>query len=110
MPGTVQKRWDLLHRCRVVLLTIAFAFLIVGVVSNLEIFALSPNESCRGKHSGRTTPCECLCLASGPFTQLAIQKFVLFLQSAYWILKAPNPFFEPNNLSIFGRVTLVGVS
>jgi len=33
MPGTVQKRWDLLHRWRVVLLTIAFAFLIVGVGS-----------------------------------------------------------------------------
>jgi uncharacterized membrane protein len=35
-PGdwkTFRSRWDLLHRWRVVLLTIAFAFLIVGVVS-----------------------------------------------------------------------------
>jgi uncharacterized membrane protein len=31
---TFRSRWDLLHRWRVVLLTIAFAFLIVGVVSN----------------------------------------------------------------------------
>jgi uncharacterized membrane protein len=30
---TFRTRWDLLHRWRVVLLTIAFAFLIVGVVS-----------------------------------------------------------------------------
>ena len=30
---TYRRRWDLLHRCRVLLLTIAFAFLIVGVVS-----------------------------------------------------------------------------
>ena len=30
---TFRSRWDLLHRWRVVLLTIAFAFLIVGVVS-----------------------------------------------------------------------------
>jgi len=30
---TFRRRWDLLHRWRVVLLTIAFAFLIVGVVS-----------------------------------------------------------------------------
>ncbi|MGB6688821.1 MAG: DUF1772 domain-containing protein [Terracidiphilus sp.] len=30
---TYRSRWDLLHRWRVVLLTIAFAFLIVGVVS-----------------------------------------------------------------------------
>jgi uncharacterized membrane protein len=29
----LRKRWDLLHRWRVVLLTIAFAFLIMGVVS-----------------------------------------------------------------------------
>ena len=29
---TLRNRWDLLHRWRVVLLTIAFAFLIVGVV------------------------------------------------------------------------------
>lgn len=31
---TCRSRWDLHHRWRVVLLTIAFAFLIVGVVSN----------------------------------------------------------------------------
>ena len=31
---TFRSRWDLLHRWRVVLLTIAFAFLIVGVGSN----------------------------------------------------------------------------
>jgi len=30
---TYRRRWDLLHRWRVVLLTIAFAFLIVGFVS-----------------------------------------------------------------------------
>jgi uncharacterized membrane protein len=30
---TYRRRWDLLHRWRVVLLTIAFAFLIVGLVS-----------------------------------------------------------------------------
>jgi uncharacterized membrane protein len=30
---TFRSRWDMLHRWRVVLLTIAFAFLIVGVVS-----------------------------------------------------------------------------
>ena len=30
---TFRSRWDLLHRWRVVLLTIAFAFLIVGVMS-----------------------------------------------------------------------------
>ena len=30
---TYRRRWDMLHRWRVVLLTIAFAFLIVGVVS-----------------------------------------------------------------------------
>jgi uncharacterized membrane protein len=30
---TFRRRWDLLHRWRVVLLTIAFAFLIVGVMS-----------------------------------------------------------------------------
>ena len=30
---TFRSKWDLLHRWRVVLLTIAFAFLIVGVVS-----------------------------------------------------------------------------
>jgi uncharacterized membrane protein len=30
---TYRSRWDLLHRWRVVLLTMAFAFLIVGVVS-----------------------------------------------------------------------------
>ncbi len=30
---TFRSRWDLLHRWRVVLLTIAFAFLIVGVIS-----------------------------------------------------------------------------
>ena len=30
---TFRNRWDLLHRWRVVLLTIAFAFLIVGVIS-----------------------------------------------------------------------------
>jgi hypothetical protein len=30
---TFRNRWDLLHRWRVVLLTIAFAFLIVGGVS-----------------------------------------------------------------------------
>ena len=30
---TLRSRWDLLHRWRVLLLTIAFAFLIVGVVS-----------------------------------------------------------------------------
>jgi uncharacterized membrane protein len=30
---TYRRRWDLLHRWRVVLLTIAFAFLIVGSVS-----------------------------------------------------------------------------
>ena len=30
---TFRRRWDLLHRWRVALLTIAFAFLIVGVVS-----------------------------------------------------------------------------
>ena len=30
---TFRRRWDLLHRWRVVLLTTAFAFLIVGVVS-----------------------------------------------------------------------------
>jgi uncharacterized membrane protein len=30
---TFRSRWDLLHRRRVVLLTIAFAFLIVGVIS-----------------------------------------------------------------------------
>jgi uncharacterized membrane protein len=29
---TFRRRWDLLHRWRVVLLTIAFAFLIVGIV------------------------------------------------------------------------------
>ncbi len=29
-----RRRWDLLHRWRVVLLTIAFAFLIVGFISN----------------------------------------------------------------------------
>jgi uncharacterized membrane protein len=31
---TYRRRWDLLHRWRVVLLTIAFAFLIVGSVRN----------------------------------------------------------------------------
>ena len=31
---TYRRRWDLLHRWRVVLLTIAFAFLIVGFVGN----------------------------------------------------------------------------
>jgi uncharacterized membrane protein len=31
---TFRSRWDLLHRWRVVLLTIAFAFLIVGVLTN----------------------------------------------------------------------------
>jgi hypothetical protein len=30
---TFRGRWDLLHRWRVVLLTIAFLFLIVGVIS-----------------------------------------------------------------------------
>ncbi len=30
---TYRRRWDLLHRWRVVLLTIAFAFLVVGFVS-----------------------------------------------------------------------------
>jgi uncharacterized membrane protein len=30
---TYRRRWDLLHRWRVVLLTVAFAFLIVGAVS-----------------------------------------------------------------------------
>ncbi len=30
---TYRRRWDLLHRWRVVLLTIAFAFLVLGVVS-----------------------------------------------------------------------------
>jgi hypothetical protein len=31
---TYRRRWDLLHRWRVVLLTIAFAFLVAGFVSN----------------------------------------------------------------------------
>ncbi len=44
-----------------------------------------------------------------PFTQLAIQKFVLVLQNAYLVLKASNPFFEPDDLSLFGQVTLVSV-
>jgi uncharacterized membrane protein len=30
---TFRNRWDLLHRWRVVLLTVAFAFLVVGVIS-----------------------------------------------------------------------------
>jgi hypothetical protein len=33
---TFRSRWDLLHRWRVLLLTTAFAFLIVGVVSKLS--------------------------------------------------------------------------
>jgi uncharacterized membrane protein len=34
---TYRRRWDLLHRWRVVLLTIAFAFLIVGTLSERSV-------------------------------------------------------------------------
>jgi hypothetical protein len=34
---TYRRRWDLLHRWRVVLLTIAFGFLIVGFVSRVPL-------------------------------------------------------------------------
>jgi len=56
-------------------LTIAFAFLIVESVVNRNICALPLMKSCRGKHSGRTTPAS-ISASFRPFTQLAIQKFV----------------------------------
>jgi hypothetical protein len=46
---TYRRRWDLLHRRRVVLLTIAFAFLIVGFVSKWLSLAFSPRAAIAGR-------------------------------------------------------------
>jgi uncharacterized membrane protein len=45
---TYRRRWDLLHRWRVVLLTIAFAFLIVGFVSKQSSLASSAGATIAG--------------------------------------------------------------
>jgi len=47
-----RRRWDLLHRWRVVLLTIAFAFLIVGFVSKETSLASSPRAPYKQGLSG----------------------------------------------------------
>ena len=45
--------------------------------------------------------------STAPFTQFAVQEFVLFLQCANFVLKALNMFFEANDLSVFRHVTFV---